>query len=112
MGLNELLATGGKAVIFWTQLIDSKSEMDMLLPDQTKLSAVLKKLEIKYSYKNFSDEEFSYWKEAKHAMHDLESEFIAEGEKEFFDSFSGEIKTISEYCEDQRLARFCYTYEK
>lgn len=109
--LNDLLKPNGRAILFWTQLVETKALLHKLAPEGTALASVLRARGLSFKYTDFTIEEVAYWKKAKAAIQELANGFRKEGEEEFLSAFSEEIEFIGSYVDGKRLARYCYTYD-
>jgi len=103
-----LLRPGGKLVVFWTQTLDEKGDLQRLKPENTDLGSALTAHGLTFSTQDFTEEDIQYWEAAHQAIRELASDFRSEDEKQFCEVFSRETDLMRGVARAGRLSRFCY----
>ncbi len=102
------LEPDGSLIVFWSQTVKSQEDKDTLEPDQTELALALRKAGMSYQYRDFTSEECEYWKKANTALRELEVEFKADKEDDFYEHFIKETDSLLESVEKKQISRYVY----
>ena len=106
--LKRILKPSGRFLIFYSQNNRPNEPESYLLPDNTRLAQVLKKMNLKFTYYDFSERDKDNWRLAKQLTFENKENYVKEGKVSVFESRMDELNYINTLVEADKTRRYMY----